>query len=194
MATIRAESAAFRPVDEGVSKYNTSPVGTAGRHAFDLYDFRSELGNVDVGDGALYKGRGFIQLTGRANYEKVGAQIGVDLIADPNQANEPVTAAAILAQFLKNKEAVIRQALKKNDLGHARKLVNGGSHGLTEFRSAFVAGRRYLGIVIPPKARAKVKIAPKLNPGTAAPHAAPAAKAAAKAPATQRAAPVLRPQ
>ena len=43
LGTIRAESAAFQPMDEGRSKFNTSPVGTKGRHAFDLYDFRADL-------------------------------------------------------------------------------------------------------------------------------------------------------
>lgn len=174
LGTIRAESSSFRPIDEGVSKYNTSPKETPGHHAFDLYDFRSELGNDAEGAGALYKGRGFVQLTGNENYDKVGAQIGVDLLADPDQANEPAIAAAILAQFLKNKETAIRQALKNNDLARARRLVNGGSHGLAEFKASFAAGRRYLGIVIPPKARAKAKAKAKV--GTSA---TPAVKPAA---------------
>jgi predicted chitinase len=181
LGTIRAESAAFQPIDEGISKYNTTPKGTEGRHAFDLYDFKSDLGNDAVGDGALYKGRGFIQLTGHDNYASVGKQIGVDLLADPDAANDPATAAAILAQFLKNKESAIRAALKRNDLAHARRLVNGGSHGLPAFRDAFAAGRHYLGIVIPPKAKAKIK--PKAKPKStptpqAKPNPAPATGAA----------------
>jgi putative chitinase len=160
LGTIRAETAGFRPIDEGVSKYNTTPVGTKGRHLFDKYDFRSTLGNSHSGDGALYKGRGFVQLTGHDNYNRVGLQIGVDLIADPDRANEPAVAAAVLAQFLKNKETGVRRALEKNDLAHARKLVNGGSHGLSEFKMAFAAGRKYLGIVVPPKAKQAVKKIP----------------------------------
>lgn len=166
LGTIRAETAGFRPIDEGVSKYNTTPVGTKGRHLFDKYDFRSTLGNSHSGDGALYKGRGFVQLTGHDNYNRVGLQIGVDLIADPDRANEPAVAAAVLAQFLKNKETGVRRALEKNDLAHARKLVNGGSHGLSEFKMAFAAGRKYLGIVVPPKAKQAVKKTPAKKKAT----------------------------
>ncbi|MFT3818728.1 MAG: glycoside hydrolase family 19 protein [Rubrivivax sp.] len=188
LGTIRAESAAFQPIDEGISKYNTSPKGTEGRHAFDLYDDRADLGNSGDGDGALYKGRGFVQLTGHDNYQTVGRQVGVDLLADPDRANEPAVAAAVLAQFLKNKEAAIRQALKKNDLGRARRLVNGGSHGLQAFRDAFAAGRRYLGIVVPAKARQAVKAKAAAKP--AAPK--PAVKAPAKTATPAAAAPGLK--
>ncbi len=155
LATIRAESATFRPIDERISEYNTTPIGTKDRHPFDKYDFRpGSLGNNNVGDGALYKGRGFIQLTGRANYEQIGKQIGVNLAENPDQANEGPVAAAILAQFLKNKEHGIRSALKANNLVHARKIVNGGSHGITEFTAAFTAGRKFLGITVLQKAKA----------------------------------------
>lgn len=160
LGTIRAESSAFQPISEGVSKYNTTPVGTKGRHLFDKYDLRTDIGNSHDGDGALYKGRGFVQLTGHDNYVSIGKQIGVDLMQNPDKANEPAAAAAILAQFLKNKEVQIRAALEKNDLAHARRLVNGGSHGLGEFKSAFADGRKYLGIVIPTKAKQKVQSTP----------------------------------
>ncbi|HEY9746410.1 MAG TPA: peptidoglycan-binding protein, partial [Oculatellaceae cyanobacterium] len=56
LATIRAETSSFAPISEYQSKYNTSP----GSAPFDLYDFRSDLGNRGKGDGARFKGRGFI--------------------------------------------------------------------------------------------------------------------------------------
>ena len=51
-----------------------------------------------------------------------------------------MTAARILAQFLKNNESAIRAALKNRDLAKARKLVNGGSHGLEAFEDAYNIG------------------------------------------------------
>ena len=57
----------------------------------------------------------------------------------------PVTIASqLLALILKDKEQRIRDALDSNDLGTARKLVNGGHHGLKEFSDAYNAGRQIL--------------------------------------------------
>jgi hypothetical protein len=57
------------------------------------------LGNTQEGDGAKYKGRGYIQLTGRANYEQVGNLIGIDLVNNPELINKDAetTSAATLA-------------------------------------------------------------------------------------------------
>ncbi len=136
IASIAAEIAGFRPVDEGISRYNTSPDG----HPFDLYDNRHDLGNRGEPDGARFKGRGFIQLTGRANYESIGAALGLDLLGKPAQANDPVIAARILALFLKRRERRIKAALLEGDLAAARRLVNGGSHGLDAFSKAYRTG------------------------------------------------------
>lgn len=140
LATIAAETAGFEPISEFKSRYNTAQGG----EPFALYDHRRELGNIAPGDGARFKGRGFVQITGRDNYRRIGAKIGVDLIADPERANEPETAAKILAAFLSARETKIRTALTKGDLAAARRLVNGGSHGLERFSVAFATGDRVL--------------------------------------------------
>lgn len=142
LGTIRAETASFRAISEGISKFNTTP----GQHAFNKYDNRSALGNKGRPDGASFKGRGFVQLTGRDNYRMHGAAIGLgdQLITNPELANRPDIAAKLLASFLKNKEKGIRDALRKGDLKTARKLVNGGSHGLAEFTDAFNRGKNLI--------------------------------------------------
>lgn len=137
VATIRAETSSFRPIDEGKSRFNTSPNGSP----FDLYDSRKDLGNKGKPDGNMFKGRGFIQLTGRSNYQTIGDKLRIDLISKLNAANDPVIAADILALFLKKKELPIRQALLEDDLRHARRLVNGVSHGLNEFSDVFWTGQ-----------------------------------------------------
>jgi peptidoglycan hydrolase-like protein with peptidoglycan-binding domain len=138
LGTIRAETGRFEPISEGISKFNTSPGG----HPFDLYDDRADLGNRGEPDGAAFKGRGFVQLTGRANYQKFSRELGLgdDLVNNPDLANDPDIAAKLLAAFLKDKEDGIRQALNADDLKTARKLVNGGSHGLQDFTDAFEKG------------------------------------------------------
>ncbi len=144
VSTIRAETESFVPIDEGKSRFNTSPGGSP----FNLYDagtrIGANLGNTQPGDGPRFKGRGYIQLTGRDNYRRVGAQIGVDLIGQPQSANDPTTAGLILAQFLKNKESAIRTALANDDLFTARKLVNGGTNGFDRFKDTFDKGMNIL--------------------------------------------------
>jgi len=140
LATIRAETAGFELITEGVSQFNTTPGG----EPFGRYDGRAALGNIRPGDGARFPGRGFVQLTGRGNYRDIGDIIGVDLEDSPELANEPRVAARILAAFLKFRQARIRAALRAGDLRQARRLVNGGSHGLEEFEAAYRAGERLL--------------------------------------------------
>jgi peptidoglycan L-alanyl-D-glutamate endopeptidase CwlK len=144
LATIRAETAGFVPISEMVSKYNTAPGG----RPFGLYDFRKDLGNQGIGDGDRFKGRGFIQLTGRFNYKRLSVQLnmGDALVENPDLANAPDVAAQILAAFLKNSERAIRAALQRNDLAQARKLVNGGSHGLDRFELAYNTGANAVGL------------------------------------------------
>ena len=139
LATIRAETSMFLPIDEGVSRFNTTPGG----RRFDLYDDRADLGNLGSPDGERYKGRGYIQLTGRANYADIGRRLGLgtQLVDDPDRANDPGIAGRILAEFLRRSETGIRAALGRKDLVTARKLVNGGSHGLNPFRIAYLRGQ-----------------------------------------------------
>ncbi|MCX6150791.1 MAG: peptidoglycan-binding protein [Ignavibacteriales bacterium] len=138
LATIRAETEGFVPISEYISRYNTSPGGKP----YDLYDNRKDIGNQGAPDGASFKGRGFIQLTGRANYQKYGNAIGLGnkLIENPDLANDPEIAAKLLTKFLKDKEMKIKEALLDDDLKSARRLVNGGSHGLDRFTNAFETG------------------------------------------------------
>jgi hypothetical protein len=139
LATIRAETGNFTPLSEFQSKFNTPPGGPP----FALYDNRTDLGNQGPPDGANFRGRGYIQLTGRSNYAVHGAAIGLgnQLVTNPTLANQPDIAGKLLASFLKAHESAIRAALAQNNLAAARKLVNGGSHGLGPFTDAFNIGK-----------------------------------------------------
>lgn len=139
LGTIRAETGSFVPISEFKSPFNTEPGG----RLFGKYDFRLEdLGNNAVGDGEKYKGRGFVQLTGKHNYRKFSAELGLGdrLLNEPDLANDPQIAANLLALFLKSKESSIRIALARKDYAAARKCVNGGRHGLEDFTKAFTDG------------------------------------------------------
>jgi putative chitinase len=138
LATIRAETEGFVPISEGKSKFNTRST------PFDLYEpgtsAGDRVGNTKAGDGPRFKGRGYVQLTGRENYTHIGGQMGLDLAGSPDLANDPTIAGKILAQFLVNHESDIRDALNDDDLKEARRLVNGGSHGFDQFEDAFNRG------------------------------------------------------
>jgi putative chitinase len=133
LATIRAETESFIPAAEQRSRFNTSPTGKP----FDLYDSRRELGNQGPPDGALYRGRGYVQLTGRYNYGHFGAKLGVDLLGNPDLAAQPYTAAQILFTFLTTKREKLNECVSCGNLAGARRLVNGGSHGLERFCDAY---------------------------------------------------------
>ena len=142
LGTIRAEAAGFQPVSEAASEFNTS----AGGQPFDLYDHRRDLGNEGAPDGERFKGRGFVQLTGRANYHAHGQAIGLgtQLVENPEMANDPAIAAKLLVSFLKSRETQIRAALEAGDLPAARRLVNGGRHGVLAFSEAYRTGDRLI--------------------------------------------------
>lgn len=61
---------------------------------------RAQLGNTQPGDGFKYVGRGFIGLTGRANYEKFSKITGFDLVSNPELANDPKIAAEIAVKYM----------------------------------------------------------------------------------------------
>ena len=63
--------------------------------------YGGRMGNDKPGDGFKYRGRGFIQITGKENYDKVGKLIGVDLVNNPDLANDPEVAAKIVPAFFK---------------------------------------------------------------------------------------------
>jgi len=166
-ATIRAEAANFAPVTEGESRFNTlklpaelTPYGEAGK--YNLYEGRdktttllgrrvSGLGNDRMGDGEKYMGRGFVQLTGKANYLKYGQKIGVGskLVDNPGLANDPRVAAQILAAYIREHLRTISEAIRSGDLRSARKAVNGGLNGFTEFEKAYRTGARLIRTGLP---------------------------------------------
>src|ERR1035437_10354975 len=96
----RRTSRRRRRISEGKSQYNTSPNGTP----FDLYDHRKDLSNQGPPDGESFRGRGFVQLTGRANYTRYAHETGHDLVANPALANDSAIAAELLARFLARSE------------------------------------------------------------------------------------------
>jgi putative chitinase len=112
----------------------------------DAYEGRKDLGNTHPGDGRRYKGRGLIQLTGRANYRKVGEALHVDLEGHPERAAEPVLSLRISCEFWK--EHGLNALCDQDDIKGVTKRINGGLNGLksrtelTERAKAVLQGHR----------------------------------------------------
>lgn len=92
---------------------------------------REALGNLTAEDAVKFHGRGFVQLTGRHNYEKYGKKIGIDLLKNPEKANEPGVAAQLLCVYLRDHGVDVWAGR-----GHwmkCRQLVNGGLNNFPYF-------------------------------------------------------------
>jgi putative chitinase len=98
---------------------------------FNKYEGRKDLGNTQVGDGKRFKGRGLIQLTGRANYQKFKDNSGIDVIANPDLvANDPKLSAMASGFFWNSRN--LNALADKDDVKAITKKVNGGYNGLAD--------------------------------------------------------------
>ena len=126
LATFKWETAhTMSPIDEhGGPKYFNSRYGPQTKVG-------KMLGNKQVGDGALFHGRGYVQLTGRSNYAKAKALTKVDLIAEPDRAKEPELAYQIAIQgmidgwFTGRKLSQFIKDGQSPDYENARTIING---------------------------------------------------------------------
>ena len=93
-----------------------------------VYGNRPDLGNVNPGDGFRFIGRGFMMITGRANYTKYAALIGQDLVNQPELLEQPTYAAQAAAAFWK--QNTINAKADADDIEGVTKIINGGLNGL----------------------------------------------------------------
>ncbi|SAL06494.1 lysozyme [Caballeronia calidae] len=111
------------------------------------YEGREDLGNVQAGDGRLFKGRGFIQLTGRANYTAYARSIGRenDILANPTRvATEPSLCVDVAGWFWSRRQL---SALADNDdLIGVTKKINGGLNGIENRRRLLNRAKAVLGV------------------------------------------------
>jgi len=121
LATVAVETAwKFQPIHEfGNAAY------------FAKYDGRADLGNVQAGDGYKFRGRGFIQITGRGNYVQYGRLLGIDLLGNPEDACNPQIAARVAASYWQTHG--IQLACHVADWQRVRRAVNGGLNGWNDF-------------------------------------------------------------
>lgn len=127
---------------------------------FARYEGRKDLGNTLPGDGYRFRGRGYVQLTGRRNYHLASQKLGVDIVADPERALEPTLAAAIMflgmtEGWFTGHELADYFNEDETDWTNARRIVNGVDKAQTiagyarSFHAALLAADRP-GMPAPP--------------------------------------------
>ncbi len=112
----------------------------------EAYEGRKDLGNTQPGDGKRFKGRGPIQLTGRANYRAAGQALGIDLEANPEQVKTPYVGFRTSVWFWTTR--------KLNDLAdqgtlesfrQITKKINGGTNGQADREEYWAKAKAALG-------------------------------------------------
>ncbi len=108
------------------------------------YDGRADLGNTEPGDGPRYKGRGLLQLTGRANYRAYGRALGVDLEAEPARAAEPRLSLRIACAYWERRG--LNADADRDDLLAVTRKINGGTNGLASRKRYLARAKAALGV------------------------------------------------
>lgn len=113
------ESAGFRATEEFASG--------------EAYEGRKDLGNTQEGDGPRFKGRGLLQLTGRANYREFGKALKLDLEKNPAIAAQPAISLLIACEYWKRRK--INAECDKDDIEAVTRKINGGLNGIADRRA-----------------------------------------------------------
>jgi putative chitinase len=92
-----------------------------------IYANRVGNGNSQSGDGWMFRGRGPIQLTFRDNYQRFGDAIGVDLLADPDQACQATVGSRIAGRYWWGRGC--NELADVKDYSGIRRAINGGLNG-----------------------------------------------------------------
>lgn len=150
LATAVVETAGtMQPIGEiGGNAYFTRRYDIAGQNPAKA----RELGNLSPGDGARYKGRGYVQLTGRVNYQRAARELALPLLLDPDLALQPDVAAKIMRRgmtegwFTGRTLSVLPPVADFEQFKKARRIINGNDRAAEiaehaiEFQSALMAG------------------------------------------------------
>jgi putative chitinase len=133
------------PTLEAAAPYANNPKKLANR----VYSNRLGNGAPNSDDGWRYRGRGIMQITGRANYHDIGIAIGMDLELQPEQLELPLPAALAAAQFWKSRGLnVLADDLSNDDQEEDFKKItiriNGGTTGLKARKAYWITAKQVI--------------------------------------------------
>lgn len=130
------------PTSEIAERYARRPEAIASR----AYANRNGNGDEQSGDGWKYRGRGALQLTGKANYAKYGAALDIDLINFPDKATEPEAGALIAALYWYDKGLnEIADAGDEAAFAKITRAINGGMNGWPDRVHWWKRAKQHLG-------------------------------------------------
>lgn len=162
LAQTAEESGAFSAVEENLNyraetmirvwpgRFKNNPelarkLAAAGPEAIANSIYGNRMGNTEPGDGWKYRGRGYMQLTGKDNYRAMSKQLGVDLVSNPDLlTTQPGLAAESAVAYWLNRGGGLRDKAKRGDTSGVTQLINGGQTGLSKRDSFF---KQYLQLV-----------------------------------------------
>lgn len=110
----------------------------------DAYEGRKDLGNIYPGDGKQFKGRGVIMIYGRANYQRYGQLLGLDLVGHPELAATPEVAFRLAGLFWKS--SGLNELADQQQFKAITKRISGGYNGLEDRLSYYERAKRALGV------------------------------------------------
>ena len=105
-------------------------------------DLARRLGNTQPGDGRRFKGRGPIQITGRANYKTFGDLMELDLVGDPDSAAAPDVAFAIAGLFWERKG--LNELADAGNFTEITRRINGGQNGAADRERFYAVAKQVL--------------------------------------------------
>lgn len=108
------------------------------------YEGRADLGNTQPGDGKRFMGRGLIQVTGRANYTRAAAALGIDCVNHPELLEQPTNAARSAGDFWRTRG--LNESADAGQFERITRRINGGLNGYTERCVLWDQAKRVLGV------------------------------------------------
>lgn len=106
------------------------------------YENRKDLGNTEKGDGVRYKGRGPIQLTGRANYRRYGQALGIDFENNPTIVALPSIGLLVACKYWADNN--LNALADKDDVTTITRRINGGLNGFDDRKNKLALIKSWL--------------------------------------------------
>lgn len=125
--------------ESGEFKYLTE---LGGKNYFNKYEGRKDLGNTQIGDGYKFRGRGYIQVTGRTNYTLLSKDTGINFVNNPDLLAQEVN-AMISALWYWNKHK-LNQYADQDNIEKITRIINGGLNGFDHRKQLLIKYKKEL--------------------------------------------------